>query len=565
MTVAQEQEFRGTERFDLQRRLGAGGFGVVYQAFDRERQVAVALKALRDGNVEALFRLKREFRALADIAHAEPRRHCYELLVDGGQWFFTMELDRGRQLPAITSADGRFPSAAPRRSRPSRPPRGRRTRHRPPAVSSRAAREMLALALDAAEDPESPTPPPVDPDRLRSALRQAVAGVQALHRAGQLHRDIKPSNVLVTREGRLDAARLRHGHGPVRDGIPNGASPSSALRPTCRRNRAPPVPLSEATDWYSLGVMLFEALTGQWPFTGSFIEMMWDKRHKDAVCAPRSGARSYPRTSTRSAATCSAGSPPADRAATRSWPGSAPSRGRRIARSRRRRPHPRRALRSSGARSTLRCCARRWTRRERGAAVVVRLHGPSGAGKTALARRFLESARRAGVVVLAGRCYERESVPYKALDSLVDSLSQFLKKLPAAEANEILPRDVLGSGQALSGPPARGVDRGSAAPRSRDPGFPGAAPSRLRRVAGAADAARRAARRRPLHRRSAVGRCGQRGPPRRPAAAAEAARVAVDRVLPLRSRRVESVSAELPRAGRSRGAAPRRSTCPSGS
>ena len=56
--------------------------------------MVVALKALRDGNVEALFRLKREFRALADLAHTNLVR-LHELLAREDQWFFTMELIDG--------------------------------------------------------------------------------------------------------------------------------------------------------------------------------------------------------------------------------------------------------------------------------------------------------------------------------------------------------------------------------------------------------------------------------------------------------------------------------------
>ena len=72
------------------------------------------------------------------------------------------------------------------------------------------------------------------------------------------------------------------------------------------------------------------------------------------------------------------------------------------------------------------------------------LHGTSGIGKTALVRHFLEELQREepDTLVLTGRCYERESVPYKALDSLVDSLSRYLRDLASTDVESLLPRDI---------------------------------------------------------------------------------------------------------------------------
>ncbi|MFY9225513.1 MAG: protein kinase, partial [Blastocatellia bacterium] len=90
--------FVGTKRFSIKHRLGAGSFGVVYEAFDQEKNSLVALKVLHptlfQESGEALYRFKREFRALADLIHPN-LVSLYELIADQESWFFTMELVKG--------------------------------------------------------------------------------------------------------------------------------------------------------------------------------------------------------------------------------------------------------------------------------------------------------------------------------------------------------------------------------------------------------------------------------------------------------------------------------------
>ena len=90
-------EFAGTERFELVRCIGRGGFGDVYEARDRELGRSVALKVLRRTSVRDLQSFKREFRGLADVRHPNLVQ-LLELHRDGDTWFFSMELVRGRSL-----------------------------------------------------------------------------------------------------------------------------------------------------------------------------------------------------------------------------------------------------------------------------------------------------------------------------------------------------------------------------------------------------------------------------------------------------------------------------------
>ena len=206
----QSNDFLGTERFRIRRRLGSGGMGVVYEAHDRETDKVVALKTLTRAEASHISRFKNEFRSLADVSHPNLAA-LYEFMSDGQYWFFTMELVQGLNFLEYVR-----PGYQAKHIQSSRTPTLRKSPgasdsdkellanyeaetkrvgfHQESAVRGRTGRRLEdpALALSI-----------LDPGALNVALRQLAEGLYGLHETGKLHRDIKPSNVLVTKEGRV--------------------------------------------------------------------------------------------------------------------------------------------------------------------------------------------------------------------------------------------------------------------------------------------------------------------------------------------------------------------------
>jgi serine/threonine protein kinase len=425
--TSQFDETRGAGRFQLRRRIGSGGFGIVYEAFDTKRNAVVALKTLRAFDATALHRFKHEFRTLADVDHVH-LVSLYELFGEGDEWFFTMELVDGvplvdyvwsesRQSGALSIGNSQEPTSDV------------------PAIRA-ATSEATHSGRSVASDAEPPVNRSARLDRLRAVMRQLAEGVCAIHHAGLLHRDIKPSNVLVRPDGLVVVLDFglatefssRESEGRI-VGTPAYMSPEQASGRL----------VEEASDWYSVGVMLYEGLTGQSPFRGKTSEVLLSKQLVEPP-PPHTIASQVPDDLDRLCQDL-----------LRRDPYERPSGSEVLRRLKGEPADPQRAdtVRVSG---TLVGRDRQigelldaYERRSRDEAVIVCIEGRSGMGKSVLARRFLNEVRQRNrhAVVLSGRCYEQESVPYKAIDGVIDELAQMLARWDRRELDAVLPRNIL--------------------------------------------------------------------------------------------------------------------------
>jgi hypothetical protein len=399
-------EFAGTERFAVVRRLGAGGMGVVYEAWDHERGAKVALKTLPAlDDAEALLRFKREFRALQDLTHPN-LVHLGELFHERGRWFFSMELIEGVDFVAWV-----------------RP-------HEARTALAHTLTSEGAIDLDpTARDPQlrAPREGTCDLARLRPALAQLAEGLQALHAAGKIHRDVKPSNLLVTRAGRV--VLLDFGVVGELSVEENAVVGTVAYMAPEQAVGAAPTP---AADWYAVGVLLYEALTGRLPFVGTPSQLLGLKQRGaapppsqlvaaipddlDALCFALLDPDPARRPDGTAVLPLLGASAPAARASA-----STPLVGR--------------------SRETAELHAA-FATTQSGRAVSVIVEGESGVGKTTLIGGFTAALREAGALVLSGRCHERELVPFRALDGIVDALSHFLAGLTPDELGALLPDEI---------------------------------------------------------------------------------------------------------------------------
>jgi tetratricopeptide (TPR) repeat protein len=423
------------ERFQVLRPLGEGGMGVVFEAFDRERNARVALKTLkrlssRKQGAQALLRFKREFRALQDLHHRN-LVSLGELIGEGDQWFFTMELVEGLDWLAYV--------------RPRAPMDADLLAVVEPDSDDRPSSSVDDAPMQFRRVPSMrvrSSPVALDESRLRASLPQLASGLEALHGAGKVHRDIKPSNIRVTAGGRVvlldfglvaDVAERPSIDGDV-TGTPAYMAPEQGTASA----------VGPAADWYALGVILYEALCGELPFDGAPLQVLMSKQR--ALPPP---------PSTRAAGV------PADLEALcmkllRIEPAARPS-GAAVLRALSSNPdiavaapragdvsHPSRHTPFVGRAAEIDRLDRALVDTRAGSARVVLVDGESGVGKSCLVRNFGEhvTATQPEAIVLSGRCYEREQVPYKGFDGVIDELAKYMTTLPDEQAYALLPNRI---------------------------------------------------------------------------------------------------------------------------
>ena len=209
------------QRYQLLERLGSGGMAEVFRARDLMLERPVAIKVLRSdysSNKDFQDRFRQEARAAANLSHPNIVT-VHDFGFDNGQLFIVMEYVPGTDLKTLLRKRGRF-----------------------------SVEEAIPLMV------------------------QACAGIGYAHRAGLVHCDVKPHNLLITPDRRLKvtdfgiARALSTIHPGDREdvvwGSPQYFSPEQA------RGQSP----SPASDVYSLGVVMYEMLTGTLPFNGSTAE-----------------------------------------------------------------------------------------------------------------------------------------------------------------------------------------------------------------------------------------------------------------------------------------------------
>ena len=202
-------------RYRITRKLGAGGMANVYLATDEELGRRVAIKILNERHAnddQFVERFRREAKNAAGLSHPNVVS-IYDRGESEGTYYIAMEYIEGRTLKDLILTRGPSP---------------------------------VAIAID--------------------YTRQVLHALRFAHRNGIVHRDIKPHNVIVDNEGRVKVADFGIARAGASQMTEAGSIVGTAQYLSPEQARGAPV--DQTSDLYSVGIMLYELLTGEVPFTG---------------------------------------------------------------------------------------------------------------------------------------------------------------------------------------------------------------------------------------------------------------------------------------------------------
>jgi serine/threonine protein kinase len=206
--------------------------GVTYRALDVQLQRPVALKIINAkfiGDASARQRFVREARAAASVRHQNVAS-VYHLGEIGGDYFYAMEFVEGETLASVIQHAGR--------------------------LNTDPALEITA---------------------------QVAAGLEAIHEQHLVHRDIKPSNIMVSlKEGQLKSVKiidLGLAKGVAEEGSISAAGSFAGTPGYASPEQFAGVGVDIRSDLYSLGIVLWEMLSGSLPFQGTNSELIYQHQH----------------------------------------------------------------------------------------------------------------------------------------------------------------------------------------------------------------------------------------------------------------------------------------------